>query len=659
MQGYLTVYFNTGFNGIDIPSEPSVLALANQKQYTDIYYTREDIDKPYFDVKDSYENLKNCDYLAYTVTSGNTPVTSYYFCVPTALSKGVTRLSCDLDALLTMGGAVNLNYTGGWQERGHITKAEDTLFGNLATEDWVPTMPLYTAQASAFGRRQQGDPTDLDVVITSVDLNELAKTSDYTQDVIEGIPYGETDPTMYWPAMPVVSIGTEYSAYDWMENVQNPSFKTFKIPASCAYNYDEQSGAIRKGLKKLFSAGQLQLQASYKIPGEFLDRGDQTSNPIYDLNNPGKILQLRGCRKSIDASTYTFEYTANDHGQPYTVKNKKCFATYREFVLCNIGSSDMCIKTPEELYSASDENTYPTIYLWADPTSTGKPYARFKYIKDNPLQYADAVKGLQWNNNQIMMQGASGSLWNSIDAAFNRSTLEREKGMAMMNAGFAANATSLQLQQAVLNRNQQVARDAMGVAAGAARAYLGAPDPTFGVGAALGVGITGTTKSLISQKMADDQMQLSNKMIQNRYNQTQYNADMQLAQLQQNINQNEIGLIKNNALVAPTLLFTPEQNLGLYGYNHFVIYEVRKSVEDLKSEDEYYQRYGYNGLHRPLTKDCFNTRQYYTFVQAYHVNIKSDTQSFGMRVRAKAISQLNKGVRVWKVLPDASYYETN
>ena len=88
-------------------------------------------------------------------------------------------------------------------------------------------------------------------------------------------------------------------------------------------------------------------------------------------------------------------------------------------------------------------------------------------------------------------------------------------------------------------------------------------------------------------------------------------------------------------------------------------YEIRKSDDDLKSEDMYYQRYGYNGLHRPLTAQCFNERQYYNYVQAFDVNIKNSTAQFGLRVRTKAISQLNKGVRVWKVLPDASYYETN
>ena len=137
-----------------------------------------------------------------------------------------------------------------------------------------------------------------------------------------------------------------------------------------------------------------------------------------------------------------------------------------------------------------------------------------------------------------------------------------------------------------------------------------------------------------------------------------FQSDMSLDKLRQAKNENQVGLLKANGIIAPTSIFTPEPNLAMYGYNKFVLYETRKSNVDLRSEDMYYQRYGYNGIHRPLTKACFNCRQYYTYVQAFDVNIKT-TLSIGMRIKSKAIEQLNNGVRVWKVLPDAQYYETN
>lgn len=660
MVGTLTVYYSTGFNGIDIPADPSVLQNALSKTYNDIYYTREDLDKPYFDVKDTYEQLADVDYLAFTQYSqpgGTVLRTCYYFAVPTAITRGVTRLSCDLDALLTMGGAANLNYSSGWQERGHISKAEDDLFTNMASEDWMPTQPLYVAQSGRFGdyRGGQLNVGDLDVVTSSVDLYSLGSTNEWTQEVIEGIPTGDVSPVMYFPAIPVVTEGTEYAAYDFI--IDN-DYKTYSIPASAAFNYGITGGAIQKGLKKLFSAGQLQLQASYRIPGQYLDQDTtQEANPVYSSQKPGQIQKIRGLHNVVDASTYTFEYTVPD----YTVKNKKCFATYRQFVLTNIGSSDTCIKQPEELYDPSHPSDNIKIWLWADPSSTGKPFARFKYIKDNVMQYADAVKGLQWNSNQIMMEGASGSLWNSIDAAFNRSTLERQQSMTNMNASFAAQQASLGLQQTVFNASEAQGRATGNLFGSVAGEVIGGSAGALSGDYASAIGsmgkIIGTSVSAAQDAAArGTQLALQSQQMYSRYLQGQANADMNLAQIRQAINENKIGLLKNNSLVAPTVLFTPEQNLGLYGYNYFVLYEIRKTNDDLKSEDEYYQRFGYNGLHRPLTASCFNTRQYYTFVQAFNVNIKS---AFGLRIRQKAISQLNSGVRVWKVLPDAQYYETN
>ena len=650
MQGSLTVYFNTGFNGVDIPASPSVLENAQHRLYTNVYYTREDIDKPYFDVNDSYQNLKNVDYLAYN----HGTETTYYFAVPTALSKGVTRLTCDLDALLTMGGAANLNYSGGWQERGHITKAEDTMCSNTASEDWIPSQPLEVAVQRTLGSKAGAGTLvvpDTDVVISSVDLSDLGdlQKGEWNIPVIEGIPSGETDPVMYFPAIPAVTGGTTYKCYDYSIS----DYKDFSVPGSAAFYYSENTIPVKVALKKLFSAGQLQLQASYRIPGEYLDQ-EGGSNPTYVTGKPGMIEQVRGCRKDINADQFPFEYAVQD----YAVKNKKCYSTYREFVLCNIGSSDCCIKTVEDLYNTDDPQVNPHVYIWADPSSTGKPYARFKYIRNNRVQYADAVKGLQWNNNQIMMQGASGSLWNSIDAAFNRSTIERQIGLTNLNASYAAKQNTYSMQQMIQTASDQSRNMNKGVwlEAGAGifnmfstgSAAIGAE----GAGRVIGTGLS----NLRAQRDLGNNLEMQAKILESHNSQTQSNADFTVAQLKQAINENKIGELRNNTLVAPTLLFTPEQNLGMYGYNYFVLYEVRKTVADLKSEDEYYQRFGYNGLHRPLTSSCFNARQYYSYVQAFNVNIKS---SFGMRVRAKAISQLNQGVRVWKVLPDASYYDIN
>lgn len=640
MTGTVTVYFNTGFNGVDIPASAAVLANASQKSYSDVYFMREDIDKPSIKIKDSYDNLCAVDYCAITTPANGT---SYFFAVPSALSKGVTLLSLDLDALLTMGGASNLNYISGWQERGHIAKADDKLFDNIAAEDWRPSQPLENHDMTTL-RMTSSVNDDLDIVISNIDLGVVGQNDD-VQKVMSGkIDPTDPDAVMYWPEMPVPSTATAFYMWDYL----NSDNMNFKIPNTAAYNVENTT--VKQGLKNLFSAGQLQLQNSYKIPKEYV------GSVVVD--GQGRYTSITGNHAEKVLSEIPFEYGMGG----YTPKNKKVYATYRQIALCAIGSGDMIVKSPEDLYDGS--SIAPTIRLWADMASTGKPYARWGYIKGSVIPFSDCVKGLQWANNQLVMEGASGSMWNAINTSFANQQLERSKEQNLFNLSGTLQGGSYQA-QIMANEAQRASVHGLGEIASLMMTPL-----TSGGGAKtasermanramanINAGIsgmqTGYDLMIDARNLGVNLDQLNLQMSQAKGNNALANQ-----QIQQQINQNNIGLIKSNQVIAPTVSFTPEQNLGLYGYNYFVAFQTIKSLDDLKSEDMYYQRYGYNGLHRPLTQQCFNERQYYCYVQAFDVNLKG-SREYGLRVRNKAISQLNAGVRVWKVLPDASYYETN
>lgn len=617
MQASVKVFYNTGFNGIDIPASPTVLMGAQSKTYTgDIYYVREDIDKPSIRLKDSYENLSSVDYCAITTSRG----TCYYFAVPTALSKGVTLLTLDLDALLTMGGAANLNYISGWQERGHIAKADDDLFANVAAEDWRPSQPLLTKNMTTLKMTSQVQD-DLDVVISNIDIGALGADGGLDeQTVVEGIN-GDGDVVMYFPSIKAPQTHTSFYMYDYDQ--QRLMF--FTIPNTAAYNAG--SATVRQGLQKLYSCGQLQLQASYKIPKEYVSSFVAASD--------GRYTSITGGYANKQLNDLPFAYTEGG----YTPKNKKVYATFRTYSLVNVGSGDMIVKSPEDIYNGSAQ---PSVNLWADMCSTGKPYARFSYIKGSPIQFSDCVRGLQWANSQLVMEGASGSLWNSIDNAYANRSAESEKAFSTYARQIGMRGTELSAAQAKMNT----------VTGGIGSAVSGA---LKGLAGGTGGAVAGAAAS-VAQSQANYQLNLMG--IQNQEDLAAGQYALQQRQIEQHINQNNLGLIRSNNVVAPTVSFTPEQNLGLYGYNYFAVYETRKSLDDLKSEDMYYQKYGYNGLHRTLTAQCFNEREYYCFVQAFDVNLKG-VSDFGMQVRTKAISQLNGGVRVWKVLPDSSYYELN
>lgn len=619
MQGSVTLYFNTGFNGIDIPKSAAVLSSATQKTYNNVYFIRQDVDNPIIRIQDTYENIEDVDYCK-IVTNNKTCY--YYVGKPETLAQGVQALPLDLDALLTMGGAANLSYVSGWQERGHIAKTDDTLFGNVAAEDWRPSQPLVNADMTTL-KMTSSVQDDLEVVISNIDIGTLGNSLD-TQEVIEGVTSADPNTAvMYFPSIKAPTTATAFFMYDYLNN-QNMSFT---IPNTAAYNAENTT--VKQGLQKLYSCGQLQLQASYKIPKEYVESFVAASD--------GRYTNITGGHAETPLNDIPFEYGMGG----YTPKNKKVYATYRQISLCAIGSGDMIVKAPEDLYDG--HSTAPTVRLWADMASTGKPYARWAYIKGSTVPFADCVKGLQWANSQLVMEGASGSMWNSINNAFANQSAERAASQNTYNLSTALQGGSL---------------TAKGMTIQAQQAQIGAlaslPGILMGGDQEAIAGIRQGTNLIASAA----QMDVNLDKLKLQMDQAKASANFTEQAINQQINENAIGLIKNNNVVAPTVNFTPEQNLGLYGYNYFVAFQTIKSLDDLKSEDQYYQRYGYNGLHRPLTAQCFNERQYYNYVQAFDVNIKSSTP-FGLRIRQKAISQLNKGVRVWSVLPDASYYELN
>lgn len=648
MTGTVRLYFNTGFNGVDIPFSRDVLDIARYLDFPQVYFTREDYDKPWIDLAAAYTTVRDADYMRFTTTESSDIRYVYYFVKPTPLAKGVTRLYLEMDALLTMGGASMLTYISGWQVRGHVSKADDVLFGNCASEDWLPTKPLEVAHVEKVGNRRPTDVwADVDVVLSAVDLGKFGDSGQLTTEVIEGMVSGDSEAKMWFPAVPMVSTGSTYKTWDFSDNM----YKSFSIPASGAFQILAADDRVWRGLEKLYACGQLQLQASYKIPGEYLDPNGG-ANPVQTQGNQGKISEIRGVHKALTMSSMPYEYTV-DNGQ-YTVKNKKCFTTYRQYVIVALGTSDTSIQDASLLYDG--QSTAPTIWIWSDPTSTGKPYARFSFIKGNPILYSDAVKGLPWVTNQIAMTGASGSVWNALNAGFANAAAMRDQQRVLNSQYYGTRGRELQVDRTMMEYRAGM----FGSAGGTIGSLIGLGASAFDPSAnpvATGINALATTAKGVTDMMRQNALlgpQL--KQIDIAQKEATANNSLDLSRIEQEINQNSIGLLQSNGIVAPTLLFSPEQNLGLYGYNYFQVYEVRKSDEDLKSEDAYYQRYGYNGLHRPLTAQCFSERTYFSYVQAYDINIKSP---FPMRMRQKAIAQLNRGVRVWRTLPNASLYDAN
>ena len=641
--GYeLTVYFNTGFNGVDIPADASVLETATKRTYNDTYFCREDIDKPVLAVNDTYANLRDADYVKLTPKTGNAGgVTSYYFCVPSAQAHNTTLLALELDALLTMGGAKNLNYISGWQERGHIAKTDDDPFSNVASENFTPSRPLICRGKDENLIPAHGT-SDISLVVSTVDLTDTMSNNQV--DVITGVD-GVGDEKMYFPEIKVN--GDNYltqfeSVTQWDDPATAPTISSYKLPSTTAFLYTNSK--IKDGLKALYSAGQLQLANAYVIPKEYC-YGVQA----YTGDKAGaiqRVIQNNGVK--VLSGDFNFEFTI----QNYTVKNKKVYSLFNDYQICNIASGATSIKNAYDLYKSGD--TAPSVLIWCDTSPNGKPSARFAYIRDVANLFSDVVYGAPWYQQQLVFEGASGSLWNSINASFANANYNRQIQQNNLERNFANEQYGIASEQVTFNQMMGATQNALSFA----RSGIGGLSEIAGgnvVGGLLNIGNSAIDSALSAESIrfntetARRQLELSNQNANAR-------ASLERQAINQSINENKIGLIKNNKIVAPTVLFTPSDTLSLFGQNLFKGYHITMDDDDIKELDAYFQRYGYNGIHRPLNASCFTCRQYYTFVQAFDINIKS---TYGMRIRQKAINQLNSGVRVWRVLPDAQYYETN
>lgn len=663
----LTVYKNTGFNGIDIPASGAVLELAEHTVYNDVYYLREDIDLPQISVNDNYHNLADVDYVK-LVSNDLTPTVFYYFAVPHAAAGNTTILNLELDALTTMGGAENLDYISGWQERGHISTQEDTLFSNIASEDWLPMAPLKNSDYVEIEDNNSYEgahpANDYQIIVSNIDLISIGmQSSDGGGNVLESIKCGQIDGQgqmeevdAYVPAIKVnqSSDSTQFNIRVYEQSGGSPGPVTkhsITIPNVCAFLVDsELTPFVTEGLKLLFSCGQLQLQGSYTIPKEWILHNTSGGTPETYTNVLGLIERITGYTFNCGVTELPFEYEEDG----YVPKNKKCFSMYRNYTLANISSGCTVTKPVYELQFSS--MGAPLVNCWADPTTTGKPSAKFMSDISSHIGFADVVNGSQWINNQILMEGASGSLWNSINAAFAQQNIDRSIAKADLDLQYSYKDILFNENQLDINYDRAKAQLELGSISSAGNMFgsFVAQNP-----AGLTSGVSSFINNEISKTYAYDMYNLNKAMVHNDIFRNADNYGLALQALRQQANENRVGLIKNNSVVAPTTYFTPEPNLAMYGFNKFVVYETKLQKDDLISLDEYFQRYGYNGIHRPLTANCFKCRDYYCYVQAFDVNIKAN-KSYGLRVRQKAISQLNKGIRVWRsTLPDASYYELN
>lgn len=673
----VTVYKNTGFNGIDIPFSSAVLQYATKKEYNESYYVREDVNLPSIRVNDNYHELSDVDYVC--LTSTESPYEKYYyFCSPFAEAGGVCTLVLELDALTTIG-INNAEFTG-WQTRGHIRKEDDVLFGNTSAENFIPQKPLKMSDVKTVGvdypleqiglRNVVKPNKDLHLIVSSVDILEAVHIDSLKEKLDSYGCYIDgdyTDPVMFIPRIKNNSAENpdDSTVFTMMTPTTNgfTTLNSSKLPGICVFDYDNPK--VKKGVEALNSCGQLQLIASYTIPKENLiesyNMGLRHYEGIrYELdendNQTGRIFVITGICESARLTDMPYEYTEDG----YTPKNKKCFSMFRSSTIVNV-STGAQVSFPEYELKLGN-NTEPIVAVFSDPMSNGKPYGKF--LTDlSKVDFSDVCLGSVWCNNSVILDGAANSVWSNINFALNQQALDRQKSFTNLNQNIADQQYNINLEN--LERNQTSENlGGVGTVLGGLASIAGiiggiatANPLLVGAGAS---GLVGSIGGGYNVATMGDKQSLERQSLELQ-KEAQYQATQNaLRSINQSATANRVANIRATEVVVNAPQFVPNSTLALYrGRNSFVVYEHRLSKEDLMDLDRYFQRYGYNGLHRELTKECFNQREYFSFVVAEDINLKPINGTFSMAVRNKAIQQLLGGVRVWKIIPDYAKIDLN
>ncbi len=355
-------YFNTGFNSVNIPDSPAVLATASSKTFASNWLLQNK-DLTAVRLNATWEEVQNIDYVAI----GN----SYYYVKGiTMLTEVCAELSLVLDGLTTAGGVNAVGITGGWCKRSHT--GNDALFDNNIPEPWQPSEPL-----EIVGLKKHIESTGMGwtLVCSTVDLTKIESVAQEYLDKDNAV-------VCYVPKVPPV---TTESRMEAVLPVYGRKAQT--LPNTSLFYADNVLEAIAHvrelGIESC-------LTGAYVLPREWGDIGFGERNVVNAL---GKLYS-QTCGGAISYGS---------------VNNKKCFSHYNEFSIVAMATGDKITSEAHDIY---DGGSSPTVLLFSDPSpENGKPYAQFKnFLGNQQLPFQNCVQGGTWLNQPMSFSGTSGSL---------------------------------------------------------------------------------------------------------------------------------------------------------------------------------------------------------------------------------------------------------
>lgn len=398
------LFYNTGFDGINIPDSPKLLEQYDYKDFPtlDILQDRE-LNSIRIDA--TYELIKGADYVQ---------IGSTYYIINgyTMLNKNTVQLSLIVDYITSNGGIEAMEVESGWVTRSHIAKEDDLLFNYVLDEPFSPNDPLELSEIIPV--KDVKNSSEWTILQSTIQLEDLGRNYDKTEG-LEALWFKANRETTDIDSNTVIIPKLPYAGDDYTEtgitaynNDIGEILKTF-TPGTLYFvskGADRETSDLNNGMTIARSAGvESAILNQYIIPEAYIDKencvflGDE--DKLYS-----RLITFVSKNDKISIGALPFEYNLN-------VKNKKVFSgKYNQYVLCSNVSGNKITVYPEDIRGGS----VPEVRTCADLRANGKPWAYFNYYKGNYNNLMSlSCEGLEWQNAPLVYYSKAGSTLDSYN----------------------------------------------------------------------------------------------------------------------------------------------------------------------------------------------------------------------------------------------------
>lgn len=565
------LYKNTGFNSNNIPDSPALIDTISEEHKTSVpsLFLNQNNDLSTIKVQGTWEGLKNVDYCKI----GD----CYYFVTNVFMfNDDVCQLSLQLDPITTIQIA-NMDFIDGWCSRRIIPQSEQSISNynmNIIPEDWTQQQSCVMDFAKDLAKQSLGgDVTNYDFVLATVDLIDIqAKAVKYSSEGTDTLSV----------AVPQVATLPYSKSTVFQMNVPSDVVE-FKYPNGALYF--EPNDKVTEGLAAVRSLGvESAIIGSYSIPVMYVEGTDDDN---------GRAIKIIG--KSGISSIESMKYEYYDF-----IENKKVFALYNTFELVSVAGSNSAQYEFEAIYHQGD--TYPSFYVWSDPSPNGSPFIRPEWYYGNDTNFwTGSIKGAGWLNNQVVFNIGSGIRQDYV--SINRNIRQTAASSMIENISSLSSVGLSTLGMFTSGKAPSKMEDISGA--------------TSGFGTAIGQANKAINNYFTAFKSLQD---FANKAVQ----------------------------------FAPTIIYPYTSSIQSYVGNDFNIIRYRLTENDARRFDNYLHRYG-ERVDEPFKKEYLHKKQQYDFIQMSNCQIKSNA---GIRFNQQAESMFNGGIRIWHTLPNKEALQT-